>query len=168
MKYYFFDSSVLAKVFAPETGSSRMKGIVKSARLEEPRARIFICDLALPESVSALSRKHRETGSGVSRAAARRYRDRLIKQVSGTEKGESYLVLDASTVMERAARFAFKHELSGADSIQLAAAIAARDLVPHDEEEYEDEAAEITFATADQSLATTARAEGFPILNPSE
>lgn len=154
MNWYFFDSSALIKVYAPERGSERVRSIYKSARLKQPTARIFLCDLALAETAHALGRKPREQGSGISMAAARRYLDQLTSETSSSPG--PYLVVNASTVMRDAAELALELGLRGADAVQLAAALAAKAITPGEE---------LTLVAGDQQLLRVAQTEGIKVLD---
>lgn len=150
---YFFDTSLLLKVYAEEEGSQRVRSIDLRARISPPTAQVVVCDLIVPEAVAGLARKSSERSSGISDLSARRTARKLVREIA--ERDGPYIIVEASSVIGQAAALALKHRLRGADSIQLAAAIEAKAQIP---------GRNLIFGTTDLELRKAAQAAGFEIL----
>lgn len=145
MSGVFLDSSALVKRYADEPGST----VVRS--LENGVA----CALARVEVPAAIWRKHRLSELDARGAAV------LVEQFEwewfgDDDSGPRFAVLAVSdTVLEEAARACARHGLRAYDSVQLGAAMVARDADP----------SIATFACFDRELADAARQEAFAIVS---
>jgi hypothetical protein len=54
VRSYFLDASAVVRLYAVEVGSRLVRDIVRSAGASPPTAQAVVCDLSLPETVSAL------------------------------------------------------------------------------------------------------------------
>jgi predicted nucleic acid-binding protein len=146
MSVYFVDSSALVKRYRNEEGSPRV-----AERLEEAE-QLLIARLTIVEVSSAL----------VRRARATRMPAEELKVAIATFDGdlrESFDIVELDEpVMERAAAMARKHGLRGADAIQLACAVLARNDMPD---------AELVLLSCDAELNAAAAAEGLPVEDPN-
>lgn len=155
MIFYYFDTSALVKAYVQEDGTERVRAVLQEARTNPAAARVFVCSIAHPEAVSAVTRRE-NTRALTDFEAARAVQ--LIDQDFTTAHPRPYEVLDATRpVVTRAAALVRAHRLRGFDAVHLAAALALRDAaaptVPA-----------VRFATADKNQAAAAEAEGFPLL----
>lgn len=146
MESFYFDTSALIKLYIEEEGSDRVINLVES--LEE--GKVFIVDITLLESRSAVRRRERE--GDVSGMDA----NRILKQID--EDGSSlYLVQPVNpAVIEEAARLIDAYPLRTYDALQLAGCLTVLPSAP----------GPVTFACADTRLCEAARLEGLSTLNP--
>ncbi len=146
MESFYFDTSALIKLYIEEEGSERVINLVE--RLEE--GKVFILDVTLLESRSAVRRRERE--GDVSGMDA----NRILKQIE--EDGSSlYLVQPVNpAVIEEAARLIDAYPLRTYDALQLAGCLIVFPSAP----------GPVTFACADTRLCEAARLEGLSTLNP--
>ncbi len=159
MRHYFFDSSTFLKLFVVEEGYSRVREIVRSARADNPRIRVSVCDLAHPECVSAM-RQMLERGVGGRRGISSATLRRTLPEIQAIFRQNSYvLVIEASTVIPESADLAVRHRVRGADAVHIAAAQRVQRRVAHGEEFW--------FVSADVRQADAARREGMPVLDPT-
>lgn len=54
MTVYFLDTSAVVRLYTTETGWVRVRNLLRSANADPATATVCCCDLALPETVSAL------------------------------------------------------------------------------------------------------------------
>lgn len=159
MRYCFFDTSAFTKLYAVEPGMRTVKDLLRSARVRPDWTRLLLCDLALPEGVSAMTQMQVRADAarrGVSAAALRQILPR-IRQQFGAES--PFVVLPATGCMELAADLVERHRLRGADSVQLAAALKARRVAM--------EAEAFVFVSDDHAQCRAAEAEGLQVLRPA-
>lgn len=159
MRYCFLDTSAFAKLYAVERGMRTVRDLVRSAKARPDWTRLMVCDLTLPEGVSAVTMiqaRHDAAKRGLSPSAARDILPRLRHQFSA---GSPFLVLPATGCMELAADLVERHRLRGADSVQLAAALAAQRLAL--------EAQVFLFVSDDEAQCRAAEAEGLDVLRPA-
>ncbi len=141
----FGDSSALVKLYVPEFGNEAVRAIVGP---------IVIANLARVEVPAAFWGKTRTGELDVDDAAL------LVSAFEydyhGDEAaGSIFAVVSPSEAMlVDAARHAVRHRLRAYDAVQLACAVAARDVDPSVE----------TFAVFDKNLRNAAIAEGFTVL----
>ncbi|HEX7051681.1 MAG TPA: type II toxin-antitoxin system VapC family toxin [Longimicrobiales bacterium] len=153
MRFFYFDTSALVKVYAYEGyGSDKVRALVKSATLSRPTARIVVCDIALAEAESAIARKERKTE--IRRSEATRMIDRLRSDMLDRESSPYQVILSSSVVGE-AGQWSRQYNLKGMDAIQFAAALAAMYSTPAGDE--------FCFVCADDRLCDAARAENMPV-----
>jgi predicted nucleic acid-binding protein len=156
MRRYFFDASAVVKLHAVEPGSSAVHDLMRSANRSDRSTRVFVCDISLPEAVSALQQIQRgphAARKGLSAAALRQAIPILVQSFT---QESPLIVVQASEVMHAAAGIIQRWRLRPADAIQVAAAVRARDNL--------DEGAEISFVSADRVQCAAARHEGLNVL----
>lgn len=154
MTYYFLDSSAFVKYYADEEGSDEVRALLARAFMEPSDIEAIVCDLVVPETVSALSRKVRR-GEDPSLVADIHYL--LGAVVADVLSPQSpFVVIESSGVVSHAPSVIMQHGLTGSDAVQLAAALAARAHTPY--------GISFIFVAADLDLVEAARREGFEIM----
>lgn len=129
MKLYFLDSSAIVRFYVVEPGWPTVREIVRGAAANPARTRLCICDLALPETVSALQQitcGPNAARRGLSSAAYRQTVPRVRSQILDTEAAVS---IAASSCMSLAADVVDRRNVRGADAVHIAAALTARDTI---------------------------------------
>ncbi|HYR10724.1 MAG TPA: type II toxin-antitoxin system VapC family toxin, partial [Longimicrobium sp.] len=121
MRSYFLDSSAVVRLYTAEIGSRAVADMLRSAGAQPPTAQVLVCDLSLPETVSALLQiAHGARGPkrGLSRAALKH----VLPKVRADFDGAAALSLVPATgCMELAADLIEKHRLHVADAVHVAA-----------------------------------------------
>lgn len=159
MKYCFLDTSAFTKLYAVEPGMRTVRDLLRSAKVRPDWTRLLLCDLTLPEGVSAvmmMQRSHDAARRGMSALALRGILPELRRQF-GAES--PFLVLPATGCMELAADLVERHRLRGADSVQLAAALHASRLAT--------DAETFLFVSDDEAQCRAAASEGLEVLRPA-
>jgi predicted nucleic acid-binding protein len=159
VRYCFLDTSAFTKLYAVEPGMRTVRDLLRSAKARPDWTRLLLCDLTLPEGVSAVTmiqRSHDAARRGVSALALRGLLPELRRQF-GAES--PFLVLPATGCMELAADLVERHRLRGADSVQLAAALHASRLAT--------EAEAFLFVSGDEAQCRAAEGEGLEVLRPA-
>lgn len=130
----YADTSSLVKLYVEETGSDAVRSLVHKADM------VASCRIALPEMVSALTRRHN------NRQIEPQQFDLLIQAVRTDWKHIIALDIDE----QLAADLALKHCLRGYDAVHLASALclAAKEQV------------KVLFSSYDQQLMQAAKGEG--------
>ena len=157
VRNYFLDASAVVRLYAVEPGSKVVKDIVRSAAATPPTAQAVVCDLSLPETVSALiqiAAGPRGPARGVSKAALHH----LLPNVRRDFVGETpVLSLVPSTgCMELAAELVERYRLRVADAVQLAAAVRMQNVAA-------DQGA-LVFVSEDTAQCRAAEGEGLEVL----
>ena len=159
MRSYFLDSSAVVRLYTAEVGSKAVADMLRGAAAHPPTAQVLVCDLSLPETVSALLQiAHGARGPqrGLSRAALKR----VLPQVRADFDGAAALSLVPATgCMELAADLVQRHRLHVADAVHVAAALRTKRVVP--------EASAFVFVSDDVAQCRAAEAEGLYVLRPS-
>jgi predicted nucleic acid-binding protein len=159
VKVFFLDTSAIVRLYVVETGWRWLRDLMRSATGEHASALVCFCDLALPETVSALrqiAQKPDAARRGLSRAAFRQ----TVPRVRADLLDDSLLtVLPASRCMPLAAEVVERQEIRGADAVHLAAALTARDTIAGD--------APFAFVSHDQRQCRAAQREGLEVITPS-
>ena len=146
MKFYFADTSALAKRYVPEIGSSWVRSWIVPAAGNVTA----ISELCRSEMASLLARRERE------KSLSQTLRDKLFADFL-THTDKEYLVLFLETdVLAYVPDLLFKHPLRTLDAIQLASALAVGRLFSES----------LIFVSADRNLLKVAAAEGLSIDNP--
>jgi predicted nucleic acid-binding protein len=142
----FADSSALVKLYADETGSEQMRAL----------GALFAAQLARVEVVSAFWAKER--AGALPPEDAQLLTSAFEADWSGTvsEPGRFAVVAITAELLDEAARLCARHGLRAYDAIQLASAVAARNVN-----------SECDLAVYDQELRRAAAAEGFSLLPPA-
>jgi predicted nucleic acid-binding protein len=156
---YFLDTSAVVRLYTVEPGARMVRDLVRSARKEQAAVEVVVCDLARPETVSALRRI--ATGPdgarrGLSRAALHQTLPRVRRDFG---EQESFFVVSASACMAVAADIAERYPIKGADAVHIASALIARDSAPVPERFF--------FVSEDAAQARMAEAEGLQVLRPA-
>ena len=146
MTVYFFDSSALVKRYRYETGSERVSDLFDSAE------RLTLSRLAQAEVIAAIVRRSRAAGAPEDGL-------RGVVAVFSRELEELFEIVELDApVIEKAAALALKHGLRGADAVQLACALLARNDATQQE---------FTFVGSDHELNVAAEAEGLAVIDPT-
>ncbi len=148
MPVYFFDTSALVKRYVAEPGSQRVIDILGASD-----AIVVIADITRAEFTSAVNRLVRqgdlpepERQRLRTAFAAHLVHEYLVAPVTAAE------ITAACTLLER-------HPLRAYDAVQLASALAIRQLLGFAPDL-------LAFVSADSGLSTAARAEGVAVLDP--
>ncbi|MGQ9490435.1 MAG: type II toxin-antitoxin system VapC family toxin [Anaerolineae bacterium] len=150
MPAYYLDSSALVKRYVTEIGSVWVRGLC-----QEPANAVFISELALVEVGSAFARRCRR--GEISDEERRNY---LAVFVHDCAEGYYLIPVEWPTIV-RALDLTQTHSLCGYDALQLACALAAKDVL------VSSGLPALTFVTADDGLLASAGAEGLPAENPN-
>ncbi|MBW3655006.1 MAG: type II toxin-antitoxin system VapC family toxin [Gemmatimonadetes bacterium] len=152
MRRYFFDASAAVKLYVVEPGSTTVRDMVRGARATPPRNQVLVCDIVLPETLSALLQIRRSPTAarrGISAAALRL----VLPQVWVDLGGEGpMLVRTASETLRAAARIVERHELRAPDALHIAAALDINATHP------------VLFVSGDVEQCKAARAEGLEVI----
>jgi predicted nucleic acid-binding protein len=155
---YFFDTAAVVRLYTVEPGAKVVRDLVRSAGKQTTVA-VLVCDLARPETVSALRRI--ATGPdaarrGLSRVALQHALPQVRRDFG---EQEYFFVVPASPCMALAGDIAERHVIKGADAVHIASALIARDSAPVPERFY--------FVSEDAGQARVAEAEGLQVLRPA-
>ncbi len=162
MAIYFFDTCALVKRYVKEDGTKWVQDIV------DPQAGndIFIAKITLVETISAIKKRERSTGSAkISETDAAdfiaQFRDDYDKQyIPLTVKNENITqaadLVEKHNVVDRVK----SRKLQTLDAIQLAVAIELFG-------DYQSQGIPITFVSSDSDLLIAANGESLQIENPS-
>ena len=159
MRHYFFDTSAFVKRYALEPGSRVVGDLLQSAKRQPSAVRVFVSELVHPETVSALSQivhGPEPAKYGLSRAAGWRAVNEIAQDLG--DKAHVHVVR-VGGMMLRAADLVWKHRITGADAVHLAAALTSRSLVRNPGEFY--------FVSADRRQGAAAAAEGLAVIDPT-
>lgn len=152
MPDYFLDSSALVKAYVVEPGSASVRLLLAS----QPLCDMYISAITPVEVVAALSRRSRRglDPSGRALGIVRQFRQALELHV--------YSLVDVTPdVLDNAMDLAEARSLRGYDAVQLATALAVRQLQELGEDP-------LVVVSADTELNAAARREGLIVLNPDE
>lgn len=141
---YYLDSSALVKRYAAESGSERVASLV------EGEQKIAVSWLALPETLSAITRRAR--GGSMSTEALAFIRTQLDLDL------KRFMIVDVcGAPVDGIETLIARHALRGADSIHLSTALWLRKATK----------STVVFVASDNELLAAARLEKLKILNPS-
>ena len=148
MSCYFLEATAFAKLFVQETGTDALIRLMEA--VEDNRKLI---SASTPLEVYAAIRRREHTG-GISQEDAVAALDSLrIEAARMVQEPLNPAVLEAARqLLDRTA-------LRWPDTLQLAAALVARDMF---------QGTEIIFVSASQSLLEAAKSEGFHTLDPAK
>lgn len=155
MNYYFLDTSAFARIYSGEPGQERVRDMVRAATAPTPSARVLVCDIVLPETLSALGQR---LARGEMRKPA--YEIAVKKVYHDLTVASPFVQIHSSNVMADSASVVEQHKLRGADAIHLAAAIVARASMPH--------GGGFCFVSCDHTQLRAARVEGFWVYDPAD
>lgn len=132
---------------------------MRSATRVPSTVQLWFCDLALPETVSAVQQAAYSTDAarrGISRTALRH----TLPRVRSDFGGESpLLVIPSSTCMDVAGDIVERQQVRGADAVHIAAALAARQFVGP--------GVTLIFVSNDKQQCRAAEREGLEVLTPA-
>lgn len=154
---YFLDSSSAVRLYVLESGWEHVRGMLRHAVSEPAATVVCLCDLVLPETVSAL----RQIAFGST--AARRgfspgaYRRALPQVKSDLIESQHILRVPASGCMRLAAEIVERQQIRGPDAVHVAAALTARDAIGSEP---------FVFVSHDQQQCKAAEREGLEVLTP--
>ena len=146
MDYFYFDTSALAKRYAPEAGSEKVDSIIS-----DKENIIVIGNIAITEIYSALSKKHR-TGE-ISKQDFLSAVYRFEKDIS--ESSYRFLEVDNQIITATKILILTYPGLRTYDAFHLALALELSALNP-------------VVVTSDALLLETCRAEGLKVINPEQ
>jgi predicted nucleic acid-binding protein len=159
VRYCYLDTSALTKLYAVEPGMRAVRDLLRSGAVRPDWTRLLVCDLTLPEGVSALTMIQRGSNAARKGLSAAALREMLLRPRHHFGANSPFLVLPATGCMELAADLVERHQLRGADSVQLAAALKARQLAT---------AAEMfLFVSDDEAQCRAAEGEGLVVMRPA-
>lgn len=142
-----------------EEGWGVVRDLLRGAIAKPPTVRLCACDLALPETVSAVQQAAHSSDAarrGISRAALRH----TLPRVRSDFGGESpLLVIPSSSCMGVAGDIVERQQVRGADAVHIAAALAARQFVGP--------GVTFTFVSNDKQQCRAADREGLEVLTPA-
>ncbi len=144
MRYFYLDTSALAKRYAPETGSETVDSIINNKEHV-----IVIGNIAITEIYSALSKKLRT--SEISRLDMLAAVYRFEKDIS--ENAYRFIEIDNDIITATKHLILAYPGLRAYDSLHLALAVELFELNP-------------TVVASDTVLLETCRSEGLKVLNP--
>lgn len=159
MTVFFLDTSAVVRLYAVEAGWQWIRNVLRSARTDPPTARVFFCDLAVPETVSALrqiAQSFNAAQRGLSHAAFRRTVPRVVHDLT---EGSPLVAIPASGCISLAAQVVERQEIRGADAVHLAAALTVRDSV--------EDSVPFVFVSNDIRQCRAAEREGLEVITPS-
>ena len=148
MSCYFLDSTAFVKLFVQEEGTD---SIIRLMEATEDNRKLISAGTPL-EVYAALKRRERIGGISAQDSEAAR----TILRVETARMVQQPL---NPAVLEAARQVLDRHELRSAESLQLGAAVVAREMF---------QGMEIVFVSADQRLLEAAKLEHFETLNPTE
>jgi uncharacterized protein len=144
---YFLDSTAFVKLFVQEEGTD---AIIRLMEATEDNRKLL--SAGTPLEVYAALRKRERVG-GISHEDGEAARS--ILRVEAARMVQQPL---NPAVLEAARQLLDRHELRWAESLQLGAAVVAREMF---------QGTEIIFVSADSHLLDAAKAERFETLNPA-
>jgi len=145
---YFLDSTAFVKLFVQEEGTD---SIIRLMEATEDNRKLISAGTPL-EVYAALKRRERIGGISAQDSEAAR----TILRVEAARMVQQPL---NPAVLEAARQLLDRHELRATESLQLGAAVVAREMF---------QGMEIVFVSADQRLLEAAKMEHFETLNPTE
>lgn len=159
MSVFFLDTSAIVRLYVVETGWRWIRNLIRNVGAEWSNAQVCFCDLALPETVSALRQIAQAPDAarrGLSRAAFRQ----AVPLVRSDLLTDSVLIsVPASDCMPLAAEVVQRQEIRGADAVHLAAALTARDSVAG--------TLPFAFVSHDDRQCRAAEREGLKVITPT-
>jgi predicted nucleic acid-binding protein len=151
MPRYFVDSSALAKVYHPETGTANMVSL-----MADPANELLVSSLTLVEIQSVFSQKVRD--GMISEDDYSLLKRRFAADIKGGRLAVKNLLRPHQRAAERLLEaHARLRRLRTLDALQLGAAIEIGKISTIDR-----------FVCADKHLGNVARLEGISLLNPDE
>lgn len=146
MGSFYFDTSALVKLYVEEEGTPEVLRVAEDLE----KNRLVILDVAKVELRSAVRQRERDGDIPQDLAAG-------VLEQFGQDLAAAYIVQPVNVnVLQEATHLLDAHPLSAHAALQLAGCLVACASVPQP----------VTFVCADEDLCTSARREGFRVLNP--
>lgn len=150
VEVYFLDTSVIVKRYIQEKGSTQIWSITRP----QPRVRVVLSRITWVETLSALTRLHRE--GQLSKDSMQE----ATTALSYHFEREYRIVEIDKIVIALAGQLVRQHTLRAYDAVQLASAVRFQ------RKSAALQVMRLTLITADNQLLAAAKAEGLPTLNP--
>ncbi|HEU5352728.1 MAG TPA: type II toxin-antitoxin system VapC family toxin [Terracidiphilus sp.] len=147
MSCYFLETTAFARLFVREPGSDALVRLMESV---EDNRRLIAASAPL-EVHAAIRRMERAGGLSAADAAA-------ALEMLNAEAARVVQEPLNPAVLETARRLLERTSLRWTETLQLAAALVARDMFP---------GTEILFVSASERMMEAARAEGFNVVDPA-
>ncbi|HZG43518.1 MAG TPA: hypothetical protein VEY93_11180 [Longimicrobium sp.] len=147
------------RLYLLEAGWVLIRELMRSANRAPSTVQLWFCDLALPETVSAVQQAAHSTDAarrGISRAALRHTLPR-VRDDFGVES--PLMTIPSSSCMSIAAEIVERQQVRGADAVHIAAALAARNSVGP--------GVTFIFVSNDKQQCKAAEREGLEVLTPA-
>lgn len=149
MSCYFLETTAFARLFVQETGTDELIRLMSST---DDNGKLI--SAAAPLEVYAAIRRRERAGDIPTEQANEALEILRLEAARMVQQPLNPAVLEAARqLIDR------QPALRTSEALQLAAALAARDMF---------NGMEITFVSTDAKLLTAAESEGFPILNPTK
>jgi len=152
MTRFFMDASAVVKRYSVETGSAWLTALIGPTTGHAS----ILAEITLAEVAAAFAAKHRAPG-GITQ----KERDNALALFLSHCNTEYELVAVNRFIIDRAVSLTQNHKLRGYDAVQLAAALAANDVL------VTAGLSQLVLVTADDDLAAAAGAEGLIAENPN-
>lgn len=159
MIHYFLDTSAFIRLYMVEAGSKRVRDMLRSAEAMPPACRLLVSELIHPEAASALGQASRSPDAaarGLSKLAAKRAMNQITLDLGLIS---SLAIIRVTGLMPFAADLVWKHRITGADAVHLAAALKSREKLKG--------WSEFHFVSSDRRLNAAASNEGLDVLDPT-
>jgi predicted nucleic acid-binding protein len=148
VSFYFLEATAFIKLFVREPGTDALIGLMEAA--EDNRKLI---SASTPLEIYAVIRKRERAGNISPEDSASALTVLRLESARMVQQPLNPAVLEAARqLLDRTA-------LRWPDTLQLGAALAARDMF---------QGTEIVFVSASEQLLETAASEGFKVLNPAK
>ena len=147
------------RLYLLEAGWVLIRELMRSANRAPSTVQLWFCDLALPETVSAVQQAAHSTDAarrGISRAALRHTLPR-VRDDFGVES--PLMTIPSSSCMSIAAEIVERQQVRGADAVHIAAALATRNSVGP--------GVTFIFVSNDKQQCKAAEREGLEVLTPA-
>jgi predicted nucleic acid-binding protein len=155
---YFLDTSAAVRLYVVESGWLGIRAMLRSAVADPAETVVCLCDLVLPETVSAL-RQIAYGGEAARRGFSPGAYRRVLPQVRADLTASKHILqVPASGCMALATTVVERQQIRGADAVHVAAALTARDAVGADR---------FVFVSHDQQQCKAAEREGLEVLTPA-
>ncbi len=152
-RYFFFDTSALAKRYHTEDGSLIIRQLFKALEAEASLC-IAISSLIISETISVINRKHNRGDMTLETARAAQANLMRESHRMKMEPLDDFIVYQSMSHITR-------YNINSSDALFLYQAIRLQDIL-----KWQDETSDVVFVSADKRLVRAARSEGLVVLNP--
>lgn len=159
MRVFFLDTSAIVRLYVVEPGWLWIRDLMRSATGASATAQVCVCDLVLPETVSALRQIAQQPDAGRRGFSPSALRLTLPQVRADLLARYPLTSVPASGCMQLAADVVERQEVRGADAVHLAAALTARTTVAG--------ALPFAFVSHDVRQRRAAEREGLDVVTPS-